>query len=707
MPPTRQPAPTASVARVLPLLGVGHLDRVFEYRIDSQQDAWAQPGVRVRIRFGNRLVDGILLERTSTPEHTGKLNWLDRVISPEVVYPDFLKRLIDSLAQRYAGITSDLIRSAIPSRHAKAEESDTTSSWFDLGQVKEPDLSYWSSYNFGESFVDAVLAGSTARAAWQFAPGEHWAAALAALCVKVVLEGGGALVVLPDQRDVNLLEQAFRELVSAKQITVLTSALGPQARYRRYRSVLHGQAQLVIGTRSAAFAPMRNLRLAVIKDDGDDNLIDPRAPYVHAREVLTTRSSQQKCSLIMCGNTRTAEVQLLVDSGWAHNLVAPRETIRTRMPHIRATGDSDHALQRDPLARQSRLPAVAYQTIRSALDRGEPVLVQVPRKGYIPTLACKNCGSPARCRYCNGPLSIPVQPENAPYKEAKDEAARSSYHKQREQSGYIQNSNQQPWQAGVPTCRWCGRADNHFRCGVCGSTGLRAVVLGQQRTAEEFGRSFPKVRVITSGGNRVIDSITADPTIVISTPGSEPLVEKGKYGAAILLDTWALLGRQDLRAVEDTFAKWVHAASLVASHYKNGEVVVVADSSLPVVQFLIRWDVIAAAQRELQERQEVLFPPAVSMAAVDGAAAAISQFLDLVQLPADSQVLGPVDLPPGVSLPGHYDEQKFGAPQRILIRAPLGAMRELGQALRAANTARTVRKEAVALRIQVDPHRVG
>ena len=87
MPPTRQPAPTASVARVLPLLGVGHLDRVFEYRIDSQQDAWAQPGVRVRIRFGNRLVDGILLERTSTPEHTGKLSWLDRVISPEVVYP--------------------------------------------------------------------------------------------------------------------------------------------------------------------------------------------------------------------------------------------------------------------------------------------------------------------------------------------------------------------------------------------------------------------------------------------------------------------------------------------------------------------------------------------------------------------------------------------------------------------------------------------
>ena len=95
------------------------------------------------------------------------------------------------------------------------------------------------------------------------------------------------------------------------------------------------------------------------------------------------------------------------------------------------------------------------------------------------------------------------------------------------------------------------------------------------------------------------------------------------------------------------------------------------------------------------------------MAAVDGAASAIDQFLELVQLPDNSQVLGPVDLPPGVSLPGHYDEQKFGAPQRILIRSPLGSMRELGRALKAANTARIARKDPVTLRIQVDPHRVG
>ncbi len=692
MPRTRQPAPFAPVARILPLLGISHLDRIFEYRIDTEQDAWAQPGVRVRIRFAGRLVDGILLERSNTQEHTGALSWLDRVISPEVVYPDFLKRLIEALAERYAGITSDLIRAAIPSRHAKAEESEVTTSWYELGEVSEPDLSFWSSYQFGESFVDAILSGQTARAAWQFAPGEAWAQALAALAVKVVLDGGGVLVVLPDQRDVDQLEAALRELVSAKQITILTASLGPQARYRRYRSVLHGQAQLVIGTRSAAFAPMKNLRLAVIKDDGDDNLIDPRAPYVHAREVLTTRSSQQKCSLIIAGNARTAETQLLVETGWMHDLVAPRDTIRTRMPRIRAVGDTDTALERDPLAAKSRIPSVAYQAIRAALDRGAPAVVQVPRKGYIPTLACKNCGAPARCRHCNGPLGIF---ETTDVNESVIARGRESY-----VGGNLLHSN-------VPSCKWCGKKDNHFRCNVCGTAGIRAVVLGQKRTAEEFGRSFPQVRVMTSGGNRVINQIPNEPSIVIATPGAEPLVTNGSYGAAVLLDTWALLGRQDLRATEDSYAKWLHTASLVASHHKGGEVVIVAHPGLAVVQHLIRWDVVAAAQRELHDRQEVRFPPAVYMAAIDGAATAVDQFLALAQLPEGTEILGPVDLPLGLTLPGEYDEHKYGPPQRVLIRTALGPPRRLGQSLRAANIARQARKETAPLRIQIDPHRIG
>lgn len=663
------------VARVLPLLGLAHLDRGFDYLVAEEESEAAQPGVRVRIRFAGRLVDAIVLDRLTGSEHEGKLRFIDRVISSGVVYPERIAKLIDSLADRYGGVRSDLIRSAIPPRHAGAESSDTSTPWEELGETGEPDLSAWSSYEFGESFVDAVVAGQPARAAWQITPGEDWASALAALAVKVVLGGKGALLVVPDQRDVDVLERAVRQLVSAKQVTVLNAGLGPQARYRRYLSILSGQARLVIGTRSAAFAPVHDLALSVIVHDGDDNFVDPRAPYAHAREVLTTRAAIESTSLILAGYTRTAEAQLLVSAGWAHDLVAPRETVRTRMPVIRASGDSEFELVRDPRAQSARLPLVAFEAVRRALDRDRPVLIQVPRKGYVPTLACGTCRAPARCRACNGPLGLPPS------------------------TGA---------EGSVPTCRWCGRPDPKHRCGECGSVRVRAVVLGTERTAEELGRAFPSTRVITSGGAKVIDEVADKAGLVVATPGAEPRVEDGGlYGAALLLDTWALLGRQDLRATEDALAKWASVAAQVLPRRDDGEVIVVADPGLAPVQELIRWDMVAAAERELAERHEVRFPPAAHLAAVDGANDSLDLFLELATLPAGAEVLGPVDLPAAAKLPGDYDERRFGPAQRILIRTPLGARSELGRALRAAAVARATRKDELPLRIQVDPVHIG
>ncbi|WP_181896854.1 primosomal protein N' [Corynebacterium senegalense] len=666
------PAADAPVARLLPLLGLSHLDRPFDYLVAEKDSAAAQPGVRVRIRFAGRLVDAIVLSRHATSEHDGELRYIERVISPEVVAPAALRSLVDALAERYAGTRSDIYRAAIPARHAKAEETDTTTPWEELGEAQEPDLSAWTSYEFGDSFVDAVLAGKLARAAWQVAPGDDWAAAAAALCAKVAVDGGGALIVVPDQRDVDRCEAALRGVVGARQITTLTAAQGPQARYSRYLSVLHGQGRLVVGTRSAAFAPVADLRLMVLMHDGDDSLVDPRAPYVHAREVLTTRAALEGACLIIGGHARTAETQLLVESGWMHELVAPREVLRQRAPYIRAAGDSDLELERDPRAREARLPSAAFQAATKSLERGAPVLFQVPRTGYVQSLACGSCRTPARCRWCNGPLGLP-----------------------------------QGGPAAAPACRWCGRVDSSHVCGVCGSKKLRAVVLGTERTAEELGRAFPRTRVRTSWGERILDTVPREPLIVVATPGAEPRVESGGYGAAVLLDTWALLRRQDLRAVEDTFAKWMGAASLVDSRLDSGEVIVVAEPALPPVQHLIRWDPVSQAAGELAQRREARFPPAVHVAVVDAPRAALEDFFAHTELPGDAEKLGPVDLPPGEDLPGEWDERSFGPAQRMLVRSPLAGRAELGRALRAGSVSRATRKQDLPLRIQVDPVNIG
>ncbi|MCV7080793.1 primosomal protein N' family DNA-binding protein, partial [Mycolicibacterium insubricum] len=118
----RQAAEHEPIARVLPMLTVPHLDRDFDYLVSAEQSDDAQPGVRVRIRFHGRLVDAFVLERRSDSDHDGQLGWLDRVISPEQVLTPDIRRLADAVAARYAGTRADVLRLAIPPRHAATEK---------------------------------------------------------------------------------------------------------------------------------------------------------------------------------------------------------------------------------------------------------------------------------------------------------------------------------------------------------------------------------------------------------------------------------------------------------------------------------------------------------------------------------------------------------------------------------------------------------
>src|SRR5439155_8098662 len=141
------------------------------------------------------------------------------------------------------------------------------------------------------------------------------------------------------------------------------------------------------------------------------------------------------------------------------------------------------------------------------------VLVQVPRGGYLATLACARDRAAARCPVCAGPLGA--------------------------------RSERDP-----PVCRWCGRPAGDWRCPECGSRRLRAGVVGAGRTAEELGRAFPGTTVRASGGGAPVLAATEQlPELVVATPGAEPRVPGG-YGAALLLDGWAQLSRPDLRVAE-------------------------------------------------------------------------------------------------------------------------------------------------------------
>jgi primosomal protein N' (replication factor Y) len=172
------------VARVAVDISLTHLDRPFDYLVPARLDAEAVPGCRVRVRFAGQLVDGYLLERTETSEHQGRLARLERVISPEPVLMPEIFDLARAVADRYAGTLADVLRLAIPPRHATAEREAPAAGAARPPAPAEPapvppEPGSWSRYPAGAAFLAGLAEGRPVRAAWSALPGPEWPAEIA------------------------------------------------------------------------------------------------------------------------------------------------------------------------------------------------------------------------------------------------------------------------------------------------------------------------------------------------------------------------------------------------------------------------------------------------------------------------------------------------------------------------------------------------
>jgi primosomal protein N' (replication factor Y) len=711
---TLRPAAMRPVGRIAVDLPLAHLDRPFDYLVPERLADRARPGVRVRIRFAGQRCDGFLIERAEQSEHQGGLRYLEQVVSDEQVLTEEILGLTRAVADRYAGTLADVLRLAVPQRHAATEAAAAKRGTARRGADGEPggeslrlpalpDAGAWTRYPAGPSFLGALAAGRPARAAWTALPGAAWPEEIARAAVTTASTGRGAVIVVPDARDLARVDEALaalvpavhqaapavREAIQPAGYVTLTADLGPAERYRRWLAALHGDARIVAGTRAAMFAPVRDLGLVVLWDDGDDLHAEPHAPYPNAREVLALRAHRAGAAALIGGFARTTEMTQLVRAGWARELGPGRQTLRAVAPRVRPAAD-DKELHRDEAATMARLPSLALRTVRDALPAG-PVLIQVPRRGYLAGIACARCRAQARCTrqageagaQCNGPLRL-----SGPH--------------------------------ATPDCRWCGglatgeestgqastgqgsTGQGGWRCPRCGHDKLRATITGAVRTAEELGRAFPGVKVRTSGGDLVLPRVPSSPALVIATPGAEPVAD---YAAALLLDGWALLARPSLRAGEETLRRWLAAAAMVRP---DGTVLVHADAALPAVQALIRWDPVTFAERDLAERAELGFPPAVRMAAVTGEPAAVATVIAGLAGAFEGgplkggafkgspfEVLGPVP----VEQPAQAGEDQV----RALVRAPRSEGAALARALQAAQAGRSARKEGGGVRVQLDP----
>jgi len=677
LPAVQEAAETDPVALVLVDVGLPHLDRPFEYLVPASMADLAVPGARVKVRFAGQDVDGFVLERARTADYQGTLAPLRKVVSPEAVLTPAVLALSREIASRYAGTLADVVRLAVPPRHATAEKNLPKQA--PRPPVAAPEPGPWVSYPAGASFLRRIASGDAPAASWLALPGQRvdadWPAAMAVAAATALAAGRGALIVVPDHRDVDRVDAALHSVLGAGQHVRLTAGQGPQARYTAWLKVLRGHVRCVVGTRAAVFSPVHDLGLVAWWDDGDDVLVEQRAPYPHVREVLLTRARLEGAAVLTGGFTRTTSIQQCVESGELRTVVADPVARRQAAPRVVVAGEGTD-VERDGASAHGHLPSAAWRAAKSALEHG-PVLIQVPRRGYVPSLSCQACREPARCTRCHGPLSL--------------------------SSGDAR-----------PTCRWCGTVDAAFECVSCGGRTMRSSVVGARRTAEELGRAFPGVPVHTSGAGDVLSSVPAKPSLVISTPGAEPVAEDG-YSATLLLDAWASLDRPTLDASEEALRRWMAAGALTRSALDGGVVVLCGapmHTTLSVVEALVRWDPVWFAARELAERAELSLPPTVRMAQLVGPRVTVQQAVELAGFGPEVERLGPLPwapqvgsgAPPGSggstqATDGTSDEPRI----QLLLRTALANGPALAAALAHVKALRSARKDKIAVSIRVDP----
>jgi primosomal protein N' (replication factor Y) len=622
------------------------LNQLFDYRVPVELLDEVRPGCRVAVRFSGRKLKATVMELRDRTEFPGKILPVLEAVPPGPVLTDEVAAVARRVADRYAGNLADVLRLALPERKLRVEKEEPAEAL----PVAAPTEAHWDRYIAGDAFLRAVREGKRPRIVWNAVPGEDWAMRLAEAAATAAAAGRGALLVVPDQYDLERLDAALTEVLGPDRHVTLSNAMGPTPRYRSFLKALRGEVRVVAGTQVAMLAPVERLGLVAVWDDGDKNLISLHAPHPHARDVLLTRAELAGAACVVGGFSRTPQAQLLVETGWAVSAAGERAALRAAAPRVVPIGD-DSDLAADPSSSTARLPTVAWEAARSALNADLPVLLQVPRRGYVPAVSCQRCRTRALCPECTGPLRLtgPRRP---------------------------------------PVCTWCGRVDEHYRCKECGSTRIRAVVIGAARTAEELASAFPGVDVVESNASERLDAIPEGKRIVVSTPGVEPTAPQG-YGAVLLLDTWAQLTRAELTASEEALRIWMNAVALCAP---TGTAVVTADGGLPVVQALIRWDAAWFARVELEERAELGFPPVMKFAALTGPNGEAEKIA--ANLPSDlgAEVIGPIPV----------DEHS----ERLLLRVRRRDGAALASVL-AKSAAERASAKAEQVRIQIDPREIA
>ena len=486
-------------------------------------------------------------------------------------------------------------------------------------------------------------------------------------------EGASALLLVP--------EIALTPAVSAQfagrfgdQVAVLHSALNDTERAAQWRRIQRGEVRVAVGTRSAVFAPLRQLGLLIVDEEHDSSYKQEETPRYHGRDLAVLRAQREQAVVVLGSATPSLESRYNVERGKYRLLELPERVGQRPLPDVELVDMRTEFLETRSNRLFSRRLVAAVQ---ERLHSGEQVMLLMNRRGFSAFVTCRACGERIMCGNCSVTLT---------------------FHRRDRRL----------------LCHYCGyAAPVPATCPHCGSEYLHFAGAGSERVEDELHQAFPGARIArldrdTARGKqaheRILNSFRAGEfDILVGTQ----MIAKGhdipNVTLAGIVNADLGLGLPDFRAAERTFQLITQAAGRAGRGQTPGQVLI---QTINPDHYAIRY---AAAQnyrlfyeKEIQFRRLLRYPPFAALASVvvrseqqEDARTKAGELEGLLRpAPPQLKVLGPSEAPVA-RLKGEYRYQ-------ILLKA--AERRLLGESLgRLRRHALDNKWRATALVIDVDP----
>ena len=403
--------------------------------------------------------------------------------------------------------------------------------------------------------------------------------------------GRGAIVMVPE---IALTPQTVQRFASrfGDRVAVLHSALSDGERYDEWHRIRAGKARVVVGPRSAVWAPVRDLGLIVVDEEHESSYKQEDNPRYHARDVAVLRGAIEGAKVVLGSATPSLESWFNVKRGKYAFAEMKCRAGAGRLPAVNLVDMSQEAGGGGAIFSKELLEA-----IRIRLDRNEQTILFLNRRGYSRSLRCEACGFVVECPECS----------------LSDRAMPYTYH----------------------------QADNCLRCHVCGgwvpvprecprcrATAFSYRGIGTQRAEAALGKCFPRARVLrmdadsTSRKHSHDDILGAfrrqEADILIGTQMIAKGLDFPNVTLVGVLNADSSLNMPDFRAAERTYQLLAQVSGRAGRAELPGEVFIQTyDPSSPVLQFARTGDFARFAEMELRDRKDGNFPPHCHLATVN------------------------------------------------------------------------------------------